>query len=738
MNILRQFRLELARLLQNRLTWLAILLTALSPIAGLTVYRPLYSSGESGYVTTMQGMYLANPALAGSILGAAIFAILTVWSMDRLRRDGMEALAHAVVSPMTAALTRLGALLCVSILAQAAVTLAWLPYSIFKLGAVFDLESYLLIHLIFMYGAIPLAILFASAAYQFTRRAELSLALFAAFAVLSLTVWADQWQLCWLNPCVFGVSDDFSNYRILCSVAYMRLTWLLALAGLWGVSYLCVRRYGKGLIGSLSRNIRRVYRPFLAALLLLSGSLLYVYQPFVDHSAAEFDFAYLFPSEYLETVTCSSRRADVHPDPKTGCVSGRAVFQLQNTSGAEQTVQFFIDPGYQILSVQANGADVPFSVDEYQAMHEKRFDVTIPAGREIELAIGYGGFPQEWNNSAAAQGRLEISNVYMQLENDVLSPSPYNIWYQGDTLPAVMDLTLPGHMTPILFGAGSTELLRENGDGTKTWRMTDEGYHMIVYAGDYIREEIPVESAGITVNFYYSRKHQPIMEAMNASEAIRQTIAYCTEHIGSLSFYGDGTFNLIESRISGGGYAGDGASLANEQDFTVQNLSDGAKGGSSAQVTIHELVHQWWGLDNMFDPMDMESVWSSEGLTCYTTYRIVKELYGEEAARAAYIDQWQAAVDGYYKDFYVRHPEYLSALPEQYQLDIANSLRGMRQYNEMPLKILKAEELVGGEEAMDEILSSLFRREQNPEYPYLTYQEFLDACHLTEEDLNLA
>ena len=732
MNILRQFRLELAQLLQNRLTWLAILLTALAPIAGLTVYRPLYHDNA-----TVQGMYLANPALAGGVLGAVLFAILTVWSMDRLRRDGMETLTHAAVSPMTAALTRLGALLCVSILAQAVTTLIWLPYTIFKLGTIFDLESYVLIHLIFMYGAIPLAILFASAAYQITRRGDLSLALFAVFATLSLTVWKQQWQFSWLAPCVFGISDDFSNYRILRSVAYVRLTWLMALAGVWVVSYLCVRRYGKGLIGSLLCNIRRAYRPLLAVILLLSGNLLYVHQPFVDHSAAEFDFAYLFPSEYLETVTCSSHYADVCPDPKTGRVSGRAVFQLQNISGTEQTVQFFIDPGYQILSVQADGADVPFSVDGYQAMHEKRFDVTIPAGPEMELTIDYGGFPQEWNAVATTQGSLEISDVYMQLENDVLSPSPHNVWYQGDSLPAVMELTLPGHMKPILFGAGSTELLRENGNGTKTWRMTDDGYHMIVYAGDYILEEIPVESAGITVNFYYSRKHQPIMEAINATESIRQTIEYCTEHIGPLSFYGDGTFNLIESRISGGGYAGDGASLANEGDFTIQNLSDGAKGGSPAQVTIHELVHQWWGLANMFEPAYTESVWSAEGLTCYTTYRIVKELYGEEAAQAAYIDRWQEEVDNYYKDFYVRHPEYLSALPVKYQAGISNSLWEIRKYSEMPLKILKAEKLVGGEDAMDEILKSLFNRELNPEYPYLTYQEFLDACHLTEEDLNL-
>ena len=76
--------------------------------------------------------------------------------------------------------------------------------------------------------------------------------------------------------------------------------------------------------------------------------------------------------------------------------------------------------------------------------------------------------------------------------------------------------------------------------------------------------------------------------------------------------------------------------------------------------------------------------------------------------------------------------------PEQVQLAISNSLSQVRQYNEMPLKIWKAEQLVGGEEAMDQILHGLFNRELDPMYPYLTYPAFLDACGLTEEDLNLA
>ena len=151
---------------------------------------------------------------------------------------------------------------------------------------------------------------------------------------------------------------------------------------------------------------------------------------------------------------------------------------------------------------------------------------------------------------------------------------------------------------------------------------------------------------------------------------------------------------------------------------------------------IHELVHQWWGLGNMFDPAG-DDAWSAEGLTVYTTYRIAKALYGEEYARENYVEHWQQAVEEYSQNFYVSHPDFLEALPEDKQLEISNSLSYVRQYSEMPLKILKAEALVGGEAAMDQILNGLFNRELDPAYPYLTYQAFLDACGLTEEDVTL-
>lgn len=728
MKTIKLFPLELGRLLKSRLTWLVILLTVIAPAAGLVLYQRATAS-------TMLSVYLANPAIAGGVAGGILFGLLTVYELDRSSRSRVNVLTDTTVSPLVMALVHLWALMAVSLLTLGLTMLVWLPVSAGMIGSVFDGGNYLLAYILLMGLALPLSILAAAAAYQFTGRADLSLVLFAAFAGLSLTVWAENWQLCWLNPCVWALSDDFSNLRIFRSVAYMRLTWLMALGGVWGISYLCVRQYGKGIIGSLAVGVRRIYRPAIALLLLICSGTAYAAQPMVDHSNPDQTAMTFSEVPYAEEVVCTGRFAEVYPDTEAGTVSGRAAYQFQNTSGKEQTVDFGINPGYTISSVEANGEGVPFSVSSYQEYNEAMLEATIPAGEQVELVVEYSGFPRENSNTSVLQGSVEISETYLCLQNADLSPRLINVMPDEGMYPTTIEITLPSSMTVIPFGSSKAKSLGENEDGTITWQYEDNGTGGILYAGDYVMENI--EAAGMEIEFYYGRKHQSVMEAAGAVEAVKAVAEYCTEHYGSLSFTNGGTLKLVQSRVSGGGYATDGASLLDEADFTASNLGNGSKGAAAGEVMIHELAHQWWGLGNMFDTSDSTSAWSAEGLTVYTTYRIVKELYGESYAQEHYIDQWQQAVDDYYQDFYVRHPEYLEMLPEDQQLEITGNLSYVRQYCEMPLKILKAEQLAGGEEAMDQILKGLFNRELDPAYPYLTYQEFLDACGLTEEELNL-
>ena len=728
MKTIRLFSLELGRLLRSRLTWLVILLTAVSPAAGLILYQPAYSD-------TMLSLYLANPALAGGVGGGILFALLTIFELDRTGRSRVDMLMDAAVSPHTMAWVRLLALLAGAVLATVLTMAVWLPISVGLIGSVFTGTDYVLSYLLFLGLALPLSILAAASAYQITRRADLSLVLFAAFAGLSLTVWADQWQLCWLNPSVWAMSDDFTNFRLFRSVAYMRLTWLGILAGVWAVSYLCIRRYGKGLLGSLARGLRRLYRPAIALVLLACSGTAYAAQPFYDNSNPDLNAMELYNLDYAEGVTFLDRTVQVFPDTQAGTVEGRAVYRFQNASGQGWAVYFGVDPGYD-LTAAVDGEAVPAVRIGYEESNMALWEITLPADEQVELALEYGGFPKDWNLSSTSQGKPEISETYLCLENQRLFPYLLNVMPGDEGYPTTVEITLPAAMTAIPFGTEDAAVVAENGDGTKTWSYESNHLGGILYAGDYIRENI--EAGGITVAFYYGRKHQAVMEAAGAAEAVKSVVDYCTAHYGMLSFGSGDTLKLIQSRVTGGGYAANGASLLDEADFTADNLSDTGKGGGAGEVMIHELVHQWWGLGNMFDASDESSPWSAEGLTVYTTYRIVKERYGPSYAQEHYVDQWQQAVDNYYLNFYVRNPDYLEALPEEERLEISNSLRYVRQYCEMPLKILKAEQLVGGEEAMDRILRGLFNRELDPMYPYLTYQDFLNACGLTEEDLNLA
>ena len=728
MKTLRNFSLELSRLLQSRLTWLVLLLTVISPVAGLTLYK-------SATAETMLSMYLANPAIAGGVVSGIMFGLLTVYELDRSGRSRVDILMNAIVSPMRSALIRMMALIVTSLLGLFLTMLVWLPITFAQAGAVLDMTNYCLAYLLFMGLALPCSILASAACYQFTQRADLSIVLFAAFAALSLTIWANNWQLCWLNPCIWALSDDFTNFRIFRSALYMRLTWLAALSGVWILSWCCIRQHGKGILGSLLHSSRRVYRPVIALLLIACSGVAYAAQPIVDHSNPDETAMTFLEVPYLEGVVCTGRSAEVYPDTDAGTVTGRAAYRFLNASGQAQTAAFGVTPGYTVSSVKANGADVPFSVGEYQEFNEAMLEAEIPAAEDVELVVEYSGFPQESRNMSEMQGSAEISDEYICLQNAALAPRLMNVMPDEGMYPATIEITLPKGMTVIPFCASEAELVTEHEDGTATWRYEDNGTGGILYAGDYICEEI--EAGGITIEFYYGRKHRSVMESAGAVDAVRAVVDYCTEHYGPLSFGMGDTLKLIQSRVTGGGYAADGASLLDEADFTTANLEDVSKGAGSGEVMIHELVHQWWGLANMFDSTNETDPWSAEGLTVYTTYRIVKELYGEDYAKQYYIDQWQKEVDGYYLNFYVRNPEYLERLPEEKRLEVLGSLTHVRQYCEMPLKILKAEQLVGGEEAMDRILHELFNRELDPYNPYLTYQNFLDACGLGEEDLNL-
>lgn len=704
---------------------------------GLWKFRVLESSSSTSYVTTVLGWYIANPALAGGFLGALFFAALAIIECNRVEKNHVDSILYAIISPLKAAKVRFFSLLAAATMVQLITMLIWLPFTMIKTGHVFDFENYIFMYILFMYAEIVTGLLFAITAFQLTKRADMSFILLVIFVALGLTVFHDNWLLSWALPLVWAVSDDFTNHRIFMSIAYMGLFWILVLSGSCFLSYLCIRHYNKNIFASFVYHLRRVPAFVLAMVLLAGGVYTYRNQPFLDKSTNNVDYEAYSNFQIKESIFCDRITVDVRPNVKTGCIYGTETCKMENRSGKEQKVTFYLTPGYKFQKVTANDKEIPFHINDDDTINTCTAEITLPADKEIELRMEYGGFPRYWGSMFSMQGDPEISEKYMCLERECLAPSPRDPNWDYENGEFIVNITVPDKLKTIPFGPEKAKVIKENADGTKVWQVRQKHSNTAnLFIGDYICE--PFDVAGIHVEFYYGRKHKEIMEKAKAVEGIKAVMEYCTEHIGPLVFLDDNTIKLIEKRIAGGGYAGNGSSTLDELDYTEMNLSNSAKGSIPGEIIIHETVHQWWGLGNMFDWDDRAAdIWSSEGLTVYTSYRIVKELYGEDYAKKTYVDKWKECMKGYYDNFYIRHPEYLKCLPQRYQDQIAGSLDEIRKYDEMPLKILKAEKLVGGAEKMDKILHDIFTREMNEDNQYLTYAMFLDACGLSEEDLNL-
>ncbi|WP_312939540.1 hypothetical protein [Oscillibacter sp.] len=714
-------RVELGRVFRNRQTWLVSALTALAPLTGYQVFRT--TIGDS-----MAARYLANPLLAGGIAGTLCFAILMLSTLDKPLRNGMDALTDAVVHPVTLCVARFLAVLTAGMAATALIGLLYLPYTAWKLNIAFSLSDYVLAVLLFLLSGPVMGTLAAAICWQLTKRLDVSLvAILAALIVSRSSICRDSFLLQWSVPLVPTLSDAFGSAIVWRTACYSRLVWLCLLGGAWLLSLLCVRQYGKGLWGSFFRHARKISLPVLAAALFFCGGLLWQRQPFVDHTPAKWQ-------ELMETEPDRSNKAlmlrrtelNVKIDSYTlGTMSGTANYHLQNASGAPQDLYFELNTGYTVRSVTANGRPIKWKDLKNDLIASREMCCVLPADAEIDLQVNYGGMAQMWNQMEYALDANVISDRNVTMTSKTLAPVVSGCVLVADDANITLYVDLKNGLIPV--GTGALTKLADNTGKTASWRMEDTGTdRLFLYAGDYICKEIDAGN-GTSIPFYYSQRYQSRLEN-GALDLMEQAVQYCTEHYGAKG-NSDGAFQIVQTTaFNFGGFAVGNISGMGESYFSDDNLNDPDKGPDSAEILAHEIIHQWWGLSAQL--MDMEdSAWNSEGITVYTTYRLMCRIKGEEYARENYVDKWKSTMNNLHASFYQRNPAYVDRLPERYQADIRATADGANWYDGNALMICRAAQIIG-EDELDAVWARLFL-EGGTEVPsYISVNDFLAACGL--------
>lgn len=424
----------------------------------------------------------------------------------------------------------------------------------------------------------------------------------------------------------------------------------------------------------------------------------------------------------------SDARYFLTADPLLGQMEGTAEYDVKEPYTGEDKLLF--NPGYQIRRMTYDGKEIAFrtEADDLNGVRSTYF--TLPDTPGKTLAITYSGMPKIRKSFAPYAINLSVDQDYISLGSTSVVPLLNYECEKG----ASLTITIPDTLTPYLNDRPMTKHTA-NGDGTMTW--TSEGIPYVDHftAGNYQSDTFT--AAGNTIDFVYGKAYARPVEQYDIPSAIIDVFEYCTEHYGALGFAEGHTMILQQvSSMLMGGQAREGYVEWFENVLSPLTLSDSDRGASASEVFIHEMIHQWWGGYGLQCDWQ-DDLWSEEGLTVYATYRLVKEKYGALYARQYYVNEWRQAVEAQERNFYNRHPEYLEKLPEKYQAQLETENGGTNMYMRMPLMILKAEQRVGGEEKMDEILRRMYAdRESYQETPF-TYQDFLDYCGLKEGDLKL-
>lgn len=736
MNFFHILYVELKRLLLSKVTWLVVMCTICMPLLGYQFYTPVT-------IITSFSSKLANPVLAGGLGGAFCFAVYTLYEYDRIKKYQCEVLMDSIASPIILSCAKCISLLLLAVLSWLCCICFYLPITMIELGNAFVLREFLSAYTLMMLPSLWMGTLASAALYQLFKRVDLSFISFTALALFSMSKWcSDLYLMRWINPMVTVFSNDFNNEIFYRLAGYSRLLWLSLFLAAYIFSLICIRNHGKGLLGSIKINLNKFYLPLLSVCLICTSGYLVYAEPYIDkaalvkenHQITGDGMSYVFSNEEeneYPDITVWKQNVKLEINAEAGSVEGRAHYQLVNQTGEKQRITINAFTGYQISKVVANGQVI--NCEDLQIELESNrhpFIIELPEDKEIDLEIMYNGSPKFSNASRATMMGYEITSNYLFMNKLSILPELQLNYDPECTING--EFTMPANFEPVISGTLPT--LLDEGESSKTWGVENVTGRIRIIAGEYVKLEI--KASPFPVYFYYSKRHQGEFEDIDIEKVLADTILYCTEKFGPLPF--DEAYPLNIIMISAhfmGGAANGNFSFMGETFFSKENLSDPNKGASAAEVIAHEIIHQWWG--NHCYLADMENTdWSSEGMTVYTTYRMMKNKYGEAYVDEHYVQHWLSSLAAMEENYFLRNPEMQKLLPDKYLMNLEALIFEVSNYNKVPLQLLKAEKLLG-EGKMDKILADLFVNGGTEMPPYVTWQDFLDACGLKETELIL-
>lgn len=712
------FKKELINILKDRLLIVAVII-----IIGFTAYGLLdTTSGNDMTLVNLKRTSLTtslSSANMAAILGAAMFAIVTCFTISRDKRKKSCSLIDSSINSIKVFLIRVAALLIYALITMLLILIVSFILQTLVLKESFHINIFFFSYTVVTLMAMIFSILLCSSIYLIAESLDI---VFLAFGFLFFTaISSEKYLFNWINfP--YSIYSDFAGTQPIGKlIVYSRLFQCSIFFAVFMFGFLFKRKYEFSALKSFFLNVKSVKITPILICFFIGSAFLYINEPYTEKME-------ITSKKFMEDYKTNKNITLVETKPHTFINTNKQIINCDviyifDKKEEEEYIDFIRNTGLKVSSLLVNGQNVPYVLENKGEV----IRVPVSKGKKAEIRIKYEGEIKNPTPSGFA-GYICKDSVYL-LENSSWIFNPLTNIDKNMKIKGSVEA--PKNLTVATIG--KLESTSEN-ISNKLWEYTAQSseFDIGIFAGEY--KVMKFKSGNAQVELYYSPKHEKYIENAKIKERITEMIAYYEKNFGEYAFK-DYPFKVVEtSQYKSGGHSTHNVVTVAEYMFNRDDTPIDTSHLSNSsyvyyhdmEILAHEVSHQWWGGGINISESNSKI---TEGLANYSSYLYMKNSFKDSERNI--INLWQSSLNNPNKEYF-KDEKIKQKLSKDVQMKMGITDIVANSYNKIPLELIRI-----NEEGKCDVERNLKKIYNNYKGTSLNYDKFLEEMGLTRGELKI-